>query len=150
MRQRRSVSLALRHLRVEQGDAAFSRRRERVVAEGRLKPAHCWIVALAQAAFQKMTGRPARRATNQNRKTCKCLIVHRRLFARRRAGHCDSDTIARELHAAPNIIPAASRQTGSQQALLEHSRRARQQSELKGGAPEVHWRGPTSARRAPR
>ena len=30
---------------------------ERAVAEGHFKPAHCWIIALAQAASQKMTGR---------------------------------------------------------------------------------------------
>jgi len=48
------------------------------------------------------------------------------LFARRRAGPLRSGTIARELHAAPNIIPVLQARTEdlSQQALLEHSRRA--------------------------
>jgi hypothetical protein len=41
-----------RYLRVEQGDAALVGDCERAV-EGHFKPAHCWIIALAQAASKK-------------------------------------------------------------------------------------------------
>jgi hypothetical protein len=53
MCQPRSLPLAgqlLRHLRVEQGDAALVGDCERAVAEWHFKPAHCWIVSDTAAA----------------------------------------------------------------------------------------------------
>jgi hypothetical protein len=109
MRQPRSVPLAgqlLRPLRVEQGDAAFSRRlrarrRRRAFQAGSLLDYR-----------PRASGLPKNDGTNQHGarsikivSTYKRFILHRRLFARRRAGPLRSGTIAREFYAAPNIIP---------------------------------------------
>jgi hypothetical protein len=113
MCQPRSVPSAgqlLRHLRVEQGEAAFSwrlrarRRRMALQAAGlsRIRPRQAGRAACVwtngdgwwiRRAIRGLTFPPRRRAARST------------LFARRRAGLLRSGTIARELHAAPNIIP---------------------------------------------